>query len=374
MLVGFIFRRENETVRIAPSITLTDAQRTTLTRWSRGRSTPARLVLRAQIVLLAAEGRKNKEIATELDTLPKVVCLWRKRFAAAGLEGIQKDAPRRGRRPTIREKVAPLILEKTTQERPDNATHWSTRTLAAALGVDKSMVQRVWSANNLKPHLSRTFKVSNDPNFVEKLTDVVGLYLNPPEHAIVLSCDEKSQIQALDRTQPGLPLKKGRCGTMTHDYKRNGTTTLFAALNVAEGKLIGECMPRHRHQEWIKFLKLIDANTPADLDLHLIVDNYSTHKHPRVKSWLKRHPRFHMHFIPTSSSWLNLVERWFRELTDKRIRRGTFQNVNQLVADIDEYIEHHNEHPKSFVWTAQAEAIIEKVRRARQVLDKTPSD
>jgi transposase len=360
-------------MRIAPAITLTDQQRTILSRWSRGRSTPARLVLRAQIVLLAAEGEMNKDIAAKLDTLPKVVCLWRKRFAASGLAGIEQDASRRGRRPTLREKVAPLILEKTTRERPAHATHWSTRSLAAALGVDKSMVQRVWSANNLKPHLTRTFKLSNDRRFVEKLTDVVGLYLNPPEHAIVLSCDEKSQIQALDRTQPGLPLKKGRCGTMTHDYKRNGTTTLFAALNVTEGKLIGECMPRHRHQEWIKFLKRIDAQTPADLDLHLIVDNYSTHKHPRVQSWLKRHPRFHMHFIPTSSSWLNLVERWFRDLTDKRIRRDSFHSVKQLEKAIYDYIDGHNDQPKSFVWTAQADAILEKVRRARQVLDKTPS-
>lgn len=246
--------------------------------------------------------------------------------------------------------------------------------MAKELGVSQSRVSRVWRANGLKPHLVRTFKVSNDPQFVEKLIDVVGLYLNPPEKALVLCADEKSQIQALDRTQPGLPLKKGRCGTMTHDYKRNGTTTLFAALEVAEGRLISKCMPRHRHQEWIKFLKLIDENTPDDLDLHLIVDNYATHKHPKVNNWLKRHPRFHMHFTPTASSWLNLVERWFRDITDKRIRRGVFHSVKQLITAIDDYVAEHNESPRSFVWTAKAEAILAKVRRARAVLDKMQTE
>jgi transposase len=235
------------------------------------------------------------------------------------------------------------------------------------------MVQRVWKANGLQPHRTRTFKVSNDKHFAEKVVDVVGLYLDPPEHALVLSVDEKSQIQALDRTQPGLPLKPGRCGTMTHDYQRNGTTTLFAALELAEGKVIGACMNRHRHQEWIKFLRLIDEQTPADLDLHLIVDNYATHKHPKVKSWLKRHPRFHLHFIPTASSWLNLVERWFRELTDKRVRRGTFHSVPELIEAIMSYIEHHNENPKAFVWTAKVDRIMQKVERARAVLQNLQS-
>src|SRR5437868_9986530 len=252
-------------------------------------------------------------------------------------------------------------------------THWSCRTLAKAQGVSHSTVNRLWQLHNLKPHLSRTFKLSRDSKFIEKLTDVVGLYLNPPQKAIVLCVDEKTQIQALDRTQPSSPLKKGRCGTMTHDYKRNGTTTLFAALNVAEGKLIGTCMPRHRHQEWIKFLKQIDEQTPAELDLHLIADNYSTHKHPKVKNWLKRHPRFHIHFIPTSSSWLNLVERWFREITDKRIRRGVFRSVPELIEAIMAYIAAHNQDPQSFRWTAKAEDVIEKVRRAREVLDKSAS-
>jgi len=357
-------------MRVAPQITLDDKELKILRRWSRGRSTPARLVLRAKIVLLATKGKQNKDIASELGVDRSIVGRWRWRFAQRKLAGIEKDAPRGGRKPTKRNKLARLIIKKTTEETPSNATHWSTRSLAKKLGASQSMVHRVWKANGLKPHLARTFKVSNDPHFVEKLIDVVGLYLDPPEHALVLCVDEKSQIQALDRTQPGLPLKKGRCGTMTHDYKRNGTTTLFAALDVAEGRLIGQCMNRHRHQEWIKFLKLIDAETPKELDLHLIVDNYATHKHPKVKSWLKRHRRFHMHFTPTASSWLNLVERWFREITNKRIRRGTFNNVKQLQQAITDYIDQHNEEPKAFQWTAKADAILEKVRRARAVLDK----
>jgi len=330
-------------------------------------------VLRAQIVLAAAQGLDNQTIAKELKTNRPLVGKWRARFASQGIAGIEKDAPRGGRPAKAREAIVAKIIEWTTQKKPKNATQWSCRTLAKELGTSHAMVNRVWQANGLKPHLCRTFKLSNDRRFVEKLVDVVGLYLSPPEHALVLCADEKSQIQALDRTQPGLPLKKGRCGTMTHDYKRNGTTTLFAALNVIEGKLIGTCMPRHRHQEWIKFLKLIDEQTPANRELHLIVDNYSTHKHPKVQKWLKRHPRFHMHFIPTSSSWLNMVERWFREITDKRIRRGTFHSVPQLIAAIEAYIAEHNENPRAFTWTAKAEDILAKVRRARKVLDKTAS-
>lgn len=360
-------------MKSAPEIVLSDAERRTLAGWSRGRRTPARLVLRARIVLLGAEGTMNKDIATQLGTSKKTVLLWRGRFAASRVAGIETDAPRPGRNRSIPTATIETILRKTTQEKPAGATHWSTRTLAKAVGVSRATVNRVWQTHGLKPHLSKTFKVSNDPRFAEKLHDVVGLYLNPPEHALVLSCDEKSQIQALDRTQKGLPLVKGRCGTMTHDYKRNGTTTLFAAVNVAEGKVIGTCQPKHRHQEWIKFLKLIDAETPSELDLHLIVDNYATHKHPKVQAWLKRHPRFHVHFIPTSSSWLNLVERWFREITDKRIRRGTFRNVPQLIAAIEEFIQQHNHDSKPFVWTAQADAILAKVARARATLDKTPS-
>jgi len=360
-------------VRIAPNVTITDQHRKTLEHWSRGRSTPARLVLRARIVLRAAAGDANNVIAESLGTDRLLVGKWRRRFIKMGLEGIEKDAPRGGRPPASRDAMTARIIEWTTQKRPKGATHWSCRSLASELGTSHAMVNRVWRANGLKPHLIRTFKLSNDKHFIEKVVDVVGLYLNPPEHALVLCVDEKTQIQALDRTQPSLPLKKGRCGTMTHDYKRNGTTTLFAALNVAEGNLIGTCMKQHRHQEWIKFLKQIDQQTPAGLDLHLIADNYCTHKHPKVKNWTKRHPRFHMHFIPTSSSWLNLVERWFREITDKRIRRGVFRSVPELTDAIMAYIAAHNEDPKSFEWTAKAEDIIEKVRRARDVLNKRAS-
>jgi transposase len=361
-------------MRRACAITLSQEDRVTLERWSRARSTEARLIERARIVLLAAEGRENTEIAAELGITRITVGRWRARFATSGLAGIEKDAPRGGRPPKARDDLVRKIVEMTTQQKPANATHWSTRTLAEALGTNRSMVSRVWRANGLKPHLSRTFKVSNDPNFAEKLVDVVGLYLDPPEHALVLCVDEKSQIQALDRTQKSLPIYPGRSETMTHDYKRNGTTTLFAALNVAEGVLIGQCMPRHRHQEFIKFLRQIDAETPPELDLHLIVDNYATHKHPNVQKWLKRHRRFHLHFIPTSSSWLNLVERWFREITDKRIRRGVFRSVEQLIAAIGAYIKNHNNDPKPFVWTAKAQDILEKVGRARVALNKITSE
>lgn len=360
-------------MRVAIKVTLTKDERATLTRWSRGRSTPARVVLRAKIVLMAADGKMNKEIQAALATDAQTVKRWRTRFAEQGLAGISKDAPRGGRKPKARDRLASEILRKTTQEKPKNATHWSTRTLAKELGTSHCMVHRVWKAAGLKPHRVKTFKLSNDPHFVDKLLDVVGLYLDPPEHALVLCADEKSQIQALDRTQPGLPLKKGRCGTMTHDYKRNGTTTLFAALEVAEGKLIGTCMNKHRHQEWLKFLRLIDRETPQDLDLHLIVDNYRTHKHEKVKRWLAKHPRFHVHFIPTSSSWLNLIERWFRELTDKRIRRGVFTSVGDLTEAIMSYINEHNANPKSFTWTAKAEDILAKVERARAVLHNVAS-
>lgn len=356
-------------MRRAATITLTDDERRTLEAWSRGRRTPARLVLRAKIVLLAAAGKQNKDIAAELATAKTSVIRWRKRFVAQRLAGIEKDAPRggHGRLPT--EKVEEL-LRRTTQETPENATHWSTRTMAKAAGVSRSTVSRLWRAQGLKPHLVRTFKVSNDPLFVEKVRDVVGLYLDPPANALVLSCDEKSQIQALDRSQPSLPMKPGRAGTLTHDYRRHGTTTLFAAIDLAKGKVIGTCMKRHRHQEWLRFLKKIDAETPPELDLHLIVDNYATHKHHKVKAWLKRHPRFKVHFIPTSSSWLNLIERWFRDLTDKRLRRGVFKNVPKLIQAIEDYIAHHNALSGPLVWTAKAEAILAKVEQARAVLDK----
>jgi transposase len=360
-------------MRVAPAVTLTDEQRLTLEKWSRGRSTPVRMMERAQMVLMASQGMENQAIAEAVGADSHTVARWRGRFLEAGLAGLEKDAPRSGRRPALRNRVAPQIIERTTQTTPDDATHWSVRTLADKMELSRSMVHRVWQANGLKPHLVHTFKLSNDPRFVEKVQDVAGLYLNPPEHALVLSVDEKSQIQALDRTQPSLPLYPGRCGTMTHDYKRHGTTTLFAALEMAEGRLIGACMSRHRHQEWIRFLRLIDEQTPPSLDLHLIVDNYSTHKHPKVQNWLRRHPRFHVHFIPTSSSWLNLIERWFRDLTEKRIRRGAFHSVPHLIDTIMQYIATHNQNPRAFVWTAKVDDILDKVRRARAVLDNVSS-
>ena len=360
-------------MRIACPVELSRENRRSLEKWSKGRSAAARLVQRSKIVLLASEGKQNIEIAQEVGADRRTVSLWRRRFRERGIDGIQKDAPRGGRKRKEREEVVRAIVKKTTEEKPENATHWSARTLARELQVNPTLVHRVWRANQLKPHLVKTFKVSNDKHFLEKLHDVVGLYLNPPENALVFSLDEKSQIQALDRTQPGLPLKKGRCGTMTHDYKRHGTTTLFAALELLQGSVIGTCMKRHRHQEWIKFLRLLDKQTPAHLDLHCIVDNYATHKHPNVSQWLQRHPRFHMHSIPTSSSWLNLVERWFREITQKRIRRGVFRSVPELTAAIMDYIEKHNQDPKPFVWTAKAQDIAEKVLRARASVDKYAS-
>lgn len=360
-------------MRVAPEVELTEEQRATLTRWSRGRSAPVRLMQRARIVLMAATGMQNKEVAARLGVMERTVGRWRTRFVENGLAGIEKDLPRGGRKPTKRLAQEQEIIRKTTQERPENATHWSSRLLGAELGVTPSMVLRIWRANGLKPHLVKTFKLSNDPHFEEKLLDVVGLYLNPPEHALVLSADEKTSIQALDRTQPELPIKKGRCGTLTHDYKRNGTTTLFAAIDMAEGRVISTCMEKHRHQEWIKFLNQINRETPSDLDVHLIVDNYATHKHPKVKSWLKRHRRFHQHFTPTSSSWLNVIEGFFGQLTQKRLARGVFRGVADLKEAITSFIDAHNRDPKPFVWTATAQQIIEKVGRARLALNNDPS-
>lgn len=358
-------------MRVAPTITLTGSERDKLQRLANGRRTEVRVVMRARLVLAAAGGLENREIAEELGVTRETVGRWRSRYAAEGLEGITKDLPRGGRKPTRRSKVESQIIRMTTQTEPENATHWSTRTLAEHLGVSQSMVHRVWKANGLKPHLVKTFKVSNDPHFEEKLRDVVGLYLNPPENALVLSADEKTSIQALDRTQPSLPLIKGRCDTMTHDYKRNGTTTLFAAMELGQGEVIATCMDRHRHQEWLKFLRLIDEQTPKDLDLHLIVDNYATHKHEKVQRWLERHPRFHMHFIPTSSSWLNIVEGFFRNLDQNRLKRGVFHNVPALIEAIMGYVDGHNSDPKPIVWTAAADKILAKVGRARATLDKS---
>ncbi len=330
---------------------------------------PFRLVQRARIVRMAADGVLNQRIARKLQVSRPTVQLWRQRFLSFRLPGLEKDAPRPGRIPRILHRKVSRIIHATLHTTPANATHWSTRSMAKAQGVSQSTVRRLWNRHNLKPHLIETFKLSRDKHFLEKLHDVVGLYLNPPDKALVLCVDEKSQIQALERTQPLLPLRPGIPARQTHDYKRNGTTTLFAALSMLDGKVIGDCMPRHRHQEFIRFLQLIDVKTPRDLDLHLIVDNYGTHKHQRVQSWLKRHPRFHLHFIPTSSSWLNMVERWFREITDNRIRRGSFKNVPELIKIITQYIEAHNQNPRAFVWTASVEKIMAKIAKCKEVLD-----
>jgi transposase len=311
----------------------------------------------------------NQDIARELRTSRPTVQLWRERFLALRLLGLEKDAPRPGRIPKISQRKINAVVEATLHSQPPNATHWSTRTMAKAQKLSEATIRRIWKKHNLKPHLVSTFKLSRDKRFVEKLCDIVGLYLNPPDKSLVLCLDEKSQIQALDRTQPGLPLKKGRCGTMTHDYVRHGTTTLFAALSMLDGQVIGDCMPRHRHQEFLRFLKKIDNETYPELDLHLIVDNYGTHKHPRVKSWLKRHPRFHMHFTPTSSSWLNLIERWFRELTEKRLRRGSFACVPDLIAAIEEYLSNHNQNPRVFIWSAPVDKILSKIAKCKEALD-----
>jgi transposase len=360
-------------MRVAPPVSVSDEERRQLERFERGRSTSARLVLRARIVLLAAEGKQNCDIAAAAGTDRFTVARWRNRFIRLRLPGIEKDAPRPGRRPRFSQEMVLEIVRKTTQELPANATHWSTRNMAKAVGVSEATVRRIWHQHGLKPHLIRTLKLSNDRRFAEKLEDVIGLYLNPPEHALVLCADEKSQIQALDRTQPGLPIKQGRCGTMTHDYKRHGTTTLFAALNTLDGTVIGSCMPRHRHQEWLKFLRQIDRETPSDREIHLIADNYSTHKHANVLRWIARHPRFHLHFTPTSASWLNMVERFFRDLTETQISRGVFHSVDQLNEALLRAVEQHNADPKPFIWTAKATDILEKVKRAHARLDKISS-
>ena len=350
----------------ADAIILSSEERMTLETWSRGRSLPVRLVQRARIIQMAAEGALNRTIANTLNVSRPTVQLWRDRFLALRLRGLEKDAPRPGRIPKIPQAKVEAVVEATLHSTPPNETHWSARSMAKAHGLSRMTVQRIWKQYNLKPHLVETFKLSRDKRFLEKLYDVVGLYLNPPDKAIVLCVDEKSQIQALDRTRPLLPLRPGLPARQTHDYKRNGTTTLFAALSMLDGKVIGDCMPRHRHQEFIRFLKRIDAETPTDLDLHLIVDNYGTHKHPRVQCWLQRHPRFHLHFIPTSSSWLNMVERWFREITDRRLRRGTFVNVRSLIKAINDYIDGHNQNPRAFVWTATPAAILEKIAKCKE--------
>jgi transposase len=358
-------------MRRAATITLDTSERAHLERLKSGRRVAVRLAERAAIVLLAADGFENQEIAAAMGISRQKAGRWRSRYASRGLEGIEKDAPRPGRLPRISTAQRADVVRRTLHETPEGQTHWSRATMARATGLSESTIGRIWREHGLKPHRVTTFKLSNDPRFVEKLNDIVGLYLNPPDHAIVLSCDEKSQIQALDRTQPSLPLKKGRCGTMTHDYVRHGTTSLFAAMDVSNGTVISRCQRRHRHQEWLKFLNVIKASVPGDKEVHLICDNYATHKHQKVKAWAKRNPRFHFHFTPTSASWLNMVERFFRDLSEKALKRASFYDVNDLVGAITEYVNHHNENPKPFIWTAKASDILAKVKRARAALNKS---
>ena len=337
----------------------------TLLRWSTSSLASVRCAVRANMVLMAATGFADSVIAKELDVSAPRVRRWAARYVKLGLPGLEKDAPRGGRPPRV---SAQRVIELTTQTQPEAATHWSTRTMAKQAGASAATISRIWRSHGLKPHLSKTFKVSNDIRFEEKLKAVVGLYLSPPEHAIVLCVDEKSQVQALDRTQPGLPLKRGRAETMTHDYKRHGTTTLFAALNVLDGSVISQCQARHRHTEWLKFLKQIDANIAPDLQIHVVLDNYATHKHPKVLKWLAKRRRFHMHFTATSASWMNMVERFFRNLSEDRLKRGVFKSVDELVAAIELFVLAHNENPKPFIWTASARDILEKVIRAKAKL------
>jgi transposase len=325
------------------------------------------------VLLLAADGVSNSEISDVVGVSRPTILAWRAQFAEDGLVEFGAVAKGRGRKPSISAEKVAEIVELTLHSKPEGQTHWSCRSMAQHVGVSSATVQRIWSARGLKPHLVTTYKLSNDRRFEEKLIDVVGLYLNPPEQAVVLCVDEKSSVQALDRTQPSLPMKKGRAGTMTHDYKRHGTTTLFAALNVLTGTVIGQCLPRHRNTEFLKFLRTIDREVPQELQVHMICDNYATHKHPNVKKWLEKHSRFHLHFTPTSSSWLNLVERWFREITDKAIRRGVFHSVDELTAAIEDYLKANNDNPKPFVWTATAESILAKVARGRVALQVVKS-
>ena len=357
-------------MRRAVPIVLDDSQRLKLQELKRGRRVPVRLAERAEIILHAADGLEDQQIGQRMGITRQKAGRWRQRYAELGLPGIQKDAPRSGRKRRIDDAQRAAVVRKTLREKPEGHTHWSRSTMAQATGLSDSTIGRIWREHGLKPHLCQTFKLSNDPQFVEKLQDVVGLYLSPPEHAIVLSCDEKSQIQALDRTQPGLPMKKGRCGTMTHDYTRHGTTSLFAAMNVLDGTIISNCQPRHRHQEWLRFLKLIKSQVPQERPIHLICDNYATHKQSRVQAWAKRNPRFLFHFTPTGASWLNMVERFFRDLSENAIRRASFYNVDDLIGAIGEYINRHNQKPKPFIWTASAKDILAKVKRARRTLNK----
>jgi transposase len=372
-----VFHNLTFTMPAPIKITLDNQERKQLEQNIRSSKTPVRLVERSKIVLMAADKMPNTKIALALEIDVNKVGRWRNRYAEKGLKGIEKDLPRganHGGKDTAKQaRLRSKVIKMTTQHKPKDATHWSTRSLAKVLKINHSFINRVWREVGLKPHLTAQFKVSNDPLFEEKLIDVVGLYINPPENAAVFCVDEKSSIQALDRTQPGLPMKPGRCGTMTHDYKRHGTSTLFAALNTITGEVIGSCKQRHRHQEFLAFLKVIEKQTPEELDIHIIIDNYSTHKHEKVKRWLKRNKRVHLHFIPTSSSWLNLVERFFGLITEKQIRRGVFTSVQELEEKMMVFIHEYNKERKPLVWTKSAEEILNKIKRAKTSLSNLQS-
>ena len=349
-------------------IELSELERETLERWARRPKSAQVLALRCRIVLACAEGGTDREIAAALSCHRATVGKWRTRFAMLRLDGLQ-DEPRPGAPRTITDADVELVLVKTLEEQPRDATHWSTRSLAQATGMSQTAVSRIWRAFGLKPHQTESFKLSPDPQFIDKVRDIVGLYLNPPDAAVVLCVDEKSQIQALDRTAPILPLLPGVPARQTHDYRRFGTTNLYAALNLASGQVIADLTPRHRAAEFIKFLRTIDREVPQELQVHVVVDNSSTHKTPAVKNWLLAHPRFVFHFTPTYSSWLNLVERWFREITDKRIRRGSFDSVPDLIRAIMKYVENHNQNPQVFVWSAPVESILAKIAKCKEALD-----
>jgi transposase len=348
-------------------LSISDDVRVQLEKLVKAHTTPLRVAQRAVLVLQCAEGVPLTAIAEKVGVTQVTARKWRRRFESEGISSLFEMRPGRGRKATVSAEKVEEIVQATLHSKPANATHWSCRTMAQAQGVSKNTIQRIWDAHGLQPHRVKSFKLSRDKRFVEKLTDVVGLYLSPPDKAVVLCVDEKSQVQALDRTQPGLPMKRGRCGTMTHDYKRNGTTTLFAALNMLDGTVIGQCLPRHRNDEFLKFLRKLDREFPKELDLHLIVDNYGTHTHPNVKEWLQKHPRFILHFTPTSSSWLNMIERWFREITEKRIRRGAFQSVQELIEAIEQFIKIYNGTAKPFVWTATVDAIMTKINKCKLI-------
>jgi len=353
----------------APRLLLADSDRKQLVTLSRQRNIPRGILLRVNIVLGAAEGLANHVLARDLATSLPTVLSWRKRYEREGLAGLFTDRPRSGRPKQISEKREAAIVEATIKTIPRDATHWSVRTMAANQKVSSATVQRIWKKHKLQPHRVESFKFSNDPEFAPKVRDIVGLYMNPPDKAIILSVDEKSQIQALDRTQPILPLRPGLPERQTHDYQRHGTTTLFAALNVLEGTVIGECQPRHRHQEFLRFLDRIDQSIDSGQEIHLVLDNYGTHKHPEVKKWLAERPRYHVHFTPTSSSWLNQIERWFAEITRKRIRRGTFRSVRELIKAINDYVRIYNQNPRPFQWVASASRIIRKVNKYKETSD-----